>query len=45
MPDPWLELIGIGKTYPGVVALDRSISPSAAAVLGSSARTAPANRR
>ena len=23
MPDPWLELIGIGKTYPGVVALDR----------------------
>src|SRR5882724_6660247 len=22
MPDPWLELIGIGKTYPGVVALD-----------------------
>src|ERR671925_2189071 len=23
MPDPWLELIGISKTYPGVVALDR----------------------
>src|SRR5262245_33640717 len=23
MPDPWLELVGISKTYPGVVALDR----------------------
>src|ERR671923_608991 len=23
MLDPWLELIAIGKTYPGVVALDR----------------------
>jgi len=23
MPDPWLELVGIGKTYPSVVALDR----------------------
>ena len=46
MPDP-LELIGISKTYPGVVALDRSslaVAPRRGAS-GSSARTAPASRR
>src|SRR5215475_7930993 len=35
MPDPWLELIGISKTYPGVVALDRvDLSISRGEVLG-----------
>src|SRR5215471_10981056 len=35
MPDPWLELIGIGKTYPGVVALDRvDLAVNSGEVLG-----------